>query len=57
MNIQQVRNATIIVEYEGKKILRLIPLVGILEGRNQGELGAREGRGQLRIPAMLRILI
>ena len=36
---------------------RLIPLVGILEGRNQGELGAREGRGQLRIPAMLRILI
>ena len=29
---------------------RLIPLVGILEGRNQGELGAREGRGQLRIP-------
>ena len=36
---------------------RLIPLVGILEGRNQGELGAREGSGQLRIPAMLRILI
>ena len=36
---------------------RLVPLVGILEGRNQGELGAREGRGQLRIPAMLRILI
>ena len=36
---------------------RLIPLVGILEGRNQGELGAREGRGQLRIPTMLRILI
>ena len=36
---------------------RLIPLVGILDGRNQGELGAREGRGQLRIPAMLCILI
>ena len=36
---------------------RLVPLVGILEGRNQGELGAREGRGQLRIPTMLRILI
>ena len=36
---------------------RLIPLVGILEGRNQGKLGAREGRGQLRIPAILRILI
>ena len=36
---------------------RLIPLIGILEGRNQGELGAREGRGQLRIPDMLRILI
>ena len=35
----------------------LIPLVGILEGRNQGELGTREGRGQLRIPAILRILI
>ena len=36
---------------------RLVPLVGILERRNQSELGAREGRGQLRIPAMLRILI
>ena len=36
---------------------RLVPLVGILEGRNQGEPGAREGRGKLRIPAMLRILI
>ena len=36
---------------------RLVPLVGILERRNQGELGAREGRGQLSIPAILRILI
>ena len=36
---------------------RLVPLVGILEGRNQGKLGAREGRGKLRIPAILRILI
>ena len=36
---------------------RLVPLVGILERRSQGKLGAREGRGQLRIPTILRILI